>query len=293
MTFSAADGAILVAAEVLSARVPGLQLAPRSPQAERLGPHRGGRAGPGYEFWQHRPYAAGDAPSAIDWRRSARSDEALLVREREHETSASLAIWVDGSASMDWSADGRPKKSERAAVLALALADAFARGGEPVRIIDGPSGARVGRGAAPTLLTDLKASPNASPPPRPPARCAALLLISDVLYELDALAPLLREAASRGIGGCLLCLRDPAEETFARSGRWIVEDAEGGAEARLDAAENIAEPYAEAVRAHRSALDELCRRSGFHLVETHTDELAEAAFRKLVAALAKPPRGGA
>lgn len=293
MTLSAADGAILAAAENLSARTPGLTLAPRSPQDGRLGPHRSGRAGAGYEFWQHRPYAVGDAPASVDWRRSARSEDSLLVRERENETAASLAIWTDGSASMDWSAGGRPKKSQRAAVLSMALADAFARGGEPVQIVDGPSGARVGRGAAATLLVDSKTALSVMPPRRAPSRAAALLLVSDFLFALDALGPLLREAASRGVGGALCCVRDPAEETFSQGGRLIVEDAEGGAEARLDAAESIADAYAAAVRAHRAELDDLCRKTGFQLIEARTNDPAETAYRSLVAALAKPPRGGA
>ncbi|MCU0828436.1 MAG: DUF58 domain-containing protein, partial [Tabrizicola sp.] len=97
-----------------------------------LGEHGRRRAGLGDEFWQYRPAHQGDSARMIDWRRSARSD-AHFVREREWQAAQSVTIWVDPSKSMAFTGDkGRAAKSDRAKLLALALAVLLLRGGERV-----------------------------------------------------------------------------------------------------------------------------------------------------------------
>ena len=51
----------------------------------QLGIHGRRRPGPGEEFWEFRPFSAGESVSRIDWRRSARDDR-LYVREREWQS---------------------------------------------------------------------------------------------------------------------------------------------------------------------------------------------------------------
>ena len=51
-----------------------------------LGEHGRRRPGMGDDFWQYRPARAGDALRLIDWRRSARSDQAF-VQEREWQAA--------------------------------------------------------------------------------------------------------------------------------------------------------------------------------------------------------------
>jgi len=102
-----------------------------------FGAHGRRRAGAGDEFWQYRPAQAGDSANAVDWRRSARGD-VPFVREREWQALNSIGIWADGAQSMHFASDNAmPQKSDRAAVLALALALMLLRGGERVGLIGG------------------------------------------------------------------------------------------------------------------------------------------------------------
>ena len=125
--------ALRARAEELAAALP-----PLLAEAEHLastvmmGEHGRRRAGMGDEFWQYRPATPGDPARRIDWRRSARSD-AHFVREKEWQAAQSVLLWVDHSKSMLFTGSkNRPDKSERARLLALALAVLLNRGGERV-----------------------------------------------------------------------------------------------------------------------------------------------------------------
>ena len=61
------------------------------------------------DFAQHRPYAPGDEARAIDWKAYARLDR-YYVREYRSEDRISLIVLLDASASMTFSAGGRPSK---------------------------------------------------------------------------------------------------------------------------------------------------------------------------------------
>ncbi|WP_448697424.1 DUF58 domain-containing protein [Mucilaginibacter sp. AW1-3] len=76
--------------------------------------------GPGLEFSQYRSYQPGDDLRWLDWRMYARSDR-YYIRESEVETSISVRILVDASASMNHH-DGVLKKIDYARFMAASLA---------------------------------------------------------------------------------------------------------------------------------------------------------------------------
>ncbi len=76
--------------------------------------------GPGLEFSQYRSYQPGDDLRWLDWRMYARSDR-YYIRESETETSISVRILIDASASMNH-ADGTLKKIDYARFTAASLA---------------------------------------------------------------------------------------------------------------------------------------------------------------------------
>ncbi|QJD98291.1 DUF58 domain-containing protein [Mucilaginibacter robiniae] len=76
--------------------------------------------GPGLEFSQYRSYQPGDDLRWLDWRMYARSDR-YYIRESEVETSISVKLMIDASASMNHF-DGTLKKIEYAKFLAASLA---------------------------------------------------------------------------------------------------------------------------------------------------------------------------
>ena len=64
-----------------------------------LGVHGRRRSGMGETFWQFRRFRDGDAPNAIDWRKSARSHR-LYVRENESEAAGTVWLWFNRSKTM-------------------------------------------------------------------------------------------------------------------------------------------------------------------------------------------------
>ena len=82
-------------------------LPPLLAQAEMLaatvamGFHGRRRAGHGENFWQYRQAVPGDPRSAVDWRRSGKSDQ-QFIREMEWEAAQTVSIWVDDAQSMDY-----------------------------------------------------------------------------------------------------------------------------------------------------------------------------------------------
>ena len=58
----------------------------------------------GENFWQYRQAVPGDPRSAVDWRRSGKSDQ-QFIREMEWEAAQTVSIWVD-----DALVDGLPRR---------------------------------------------------------------------------------------------------------------------------------------------------------------------------------------
>ena len=130
---SASSGRSLAEAKSLAEHLPDLLVEARRVATSVLaGWHGRRRAGPGENFWQFRPFLAGEPPARIDWRRSARDDH-LYIREREWEAAHTVWIWADRSPSMAYvSTLALQSKMDRALVLSLAAADLLVRGGERV-----------------------------------------------------------------------------------------------------------------------------------------------------------------
>lgn len=76
--------------------------------------------GAGMEFSQYRSYQAGDDLRSLDWKMFARSDR-YYIRESELETSISVRLVIDASASMNHS-DGHQTKMDYARYAAASLA---------------------------------------------------------------------------------------------------------------------------------------------------------------------------
>ena len=85
----------------------------------QLGIHGRRRPGPGEEFWEFRPFIAGESAQRVDWRRSARDDK-LFVREREWESASAHWLWLDLSPSMHFASKiaVRPKRDRASFTLA-------------------------------------------------------------------------------------------------------------------------------------------------------------------------------
>ncbi len=98
-----------------------------------LGRHQSPHAGAGLEFSQYRSYEPGDDLRRIDWKTYARSDR-FFVRESEVETSISVRIILDSSASMSYR-EGQLSKLDYGRFLAACLGYLGYRQGDAVGLL--------------------------------------------------------------------------------------------------------------------------------------------------------------
>jgi uncharacterized protein (DUF58 family) len=272
-------------AEALASTLPPLLVAAERVAATVVqGVHGRRRTGSGDSFWQFRRYQPGDSAMSIDWRQSAKSDP-LFVRETEWAAAQSVWLWVDLSPSMHWrSRPDLPEKSERAALLGLALAALLVRGGERVGLLGEAEPPSAGRGVLPRLAAGLQGvAANDGPPDVPLPHHAHLILVSDFLFPVDALQRALRGWA--GIRGHLVHLLDPAEESLPFEGRTRFTGLEGEGEVLAPRAEALREDYVARLAAHRADLAGIAHAFGWSFAVHHTNDSPQAALFDLYSAL--------
>jgi len=270
-------------AEAWAARLPDLRRqALRVATAVALGLHGRRRAGQGDSFWQFRPYRAGDPVRGVDWRRSARSPDRPLVREREWQTAETFWLWLDTSPSMTYSGGrARPEKRERAAVLLLTMACLLIRSGERVGLLLpgrlqplNPSPMALERLTSMLAAGEpLSSEPSASLPPAGDLpRHATVLLFGDAWAGLDEWESRLRTLSAGGARGHLMQVLDPAEVRFPLAGRIRVQGLEGEGSLLLPRAEDLAKRYGERLAGHEQGLFAICRRRDWTFRRHVTDE---------------------
>ncbi|MAB00638.1 MAG: DUF58 domain-containing protein [Stappia sp.] len=237
------------------------------------------RAGAGENFWQFRPFIAGEPVKRIDWRRSAR-DNHLYVREREWEAAHTVWLWADLSPSMLFRSHlSDTVKRDRALVLLLALADLLAETGERVGL-PGLRRAVADRHAAERIAATLAhvSDPVSLPEGRDIRRFSDVVLIGDLLDPLDETLAWMQKVAGSGARGHLVMVLDPVEETFPFSGRTEFRDPETGFRLTSGKAETWRTAYRDRLEAHRAAIGEVARRAGWTFLVHHTDRPAAEAM---------------
>lgn len=272
-------------AQAASGYLPGLILS-----AERLaamvapGAHGLRRAGSGEDFWQYRPASSGDTARSIDWRKSARSD-AEFVRDREAQTAQAASLWVSNGLGMAYSGGAdRPRKSERAQLLTLALAMLLLRGGEKVALLGQP--ARAGRLQADRLAESLVHLPEPADDSDIPAAEALrphhrLVIMADFLTDSAWVEAFLARAAGLGVTGALLQVLDPDEESFPFSG--AVEFRSGSGAVRHDSrdAGGLRDAYLARLAERRDWLRLCAEGAGWHFGHHVTDQPPATALNWL------------
>lgn len=280
-------------AEALSARLPPLLVA-----AERVastvaqGVHGRRRVGLGETFWQFRRYQPGDAPQAIDWRQSGKT-QSVFVRENEWEAAQSVWLWPDRSASMDYrSSAGLPTKRERAELLVMATAVLLVRGGERVAMLNSGRRPDHGRHALERLATGLgdPRAPRYSdglPRPEPLPRHSQLVLIGDFLSPLEEVRSILTRLAGTGVRGHVLQVLDPAEELLPFDGRVEFAGMEGEDHLLVPRVEAIRDAYHQRLADQRAGLAALTRAAGWSFATHRTDRPPQTALLGLWGALSQ------
>lgn len=259
-------------------------LPPLLAEAERLaasvapGVHGRRQAGSGETFWQFRAAQPGDPHQAVDWRRSARSDQ-MFVREMEWEAAQTVWIWRDDALAMDFHSDRAARsKADRAALLSLALAVLLIRGGERVSLL-GTEAERPASGEAQLvrmgeeLTAHREGRPDYGAPPRADfARGGRAVFLSDFMGPRDDIFPALEHAAEAGVSGAYVQVIDRAEETFPFDGRLIFESMGRAVKFETDRARGLQGAYRDRLARRRRDLELTARRCGWRCHVHRTDE---------------------
>lgn len=276
-------------AEALGARLPPLLVA-----AERVantvaqGVHGRRRVGQGDSFWQYRPFVAGDSPSRIDWRQSARADR-VFIRETEWEAAQTVCLWRDGGPAMRWHSKGATiDKIDRAEQLLLALASLLLRGGERVRLIAPGARPIAGRAGLETLAGQLLSLSDETgiPPEVALPRHARAMLIGDMLAPLDQIQTAIGRLAGLPVTGHVLQVLDPAEVRLPYTGRVRFEGMGEQRHMLVPRVEGVRDEYAARLLAQQDGVAAICAAAGWGFSVHRTDQPPEAALLGLYTALA-------
>ena len=270
------------AAKALSAGQPALMVRARQLAATLVwGTHGRRRAGLGESFWQYRPAQTGDAASAVDWRRSGRSDDEF-IQEKEWQVAQSLQLWVDPSLSMTY-ASGSETKRDVAQVLALALADAALRAGESVGttglgVPAKPGNLQFDRMAAYLTAADDAKGEFAAPDPTGLRRGSQAVLLSDFMGDIAGVEAFLATAAKHSVEGALIMVLDPAELEFPFRGRSLFQSMGGALEYETQKAASLKDQYQAALAQRQDVLTRMATTAGWHMHVHVTDKSARDAL---------------
>lgn len=254
-----------------------------------LGDHGRRRSGLGDDFWQYRAVQAGDSYRMIDWRKSAKTD-AQYVRQKEWQIAQSVTMWIDNAASMDYASrkDLAPK-SDRARLLALAIAILMIRAGERVGLAGTSLPPKRGEGQiwrlSQALLEEGDHDDYGSPEARAMIPKSRALFISDFMGDFEGVEHALYKAADRGVRGVILQILDPAEEAFPFSGRAIFESMKAQIMHETRKANDLRDQYVARLQDRKAALRKLARVTGWQYECHLTDAPVQAALLWLYRAL--------
>jgi uncharacterized protein (DUF58 family) len=262
-------------AESLSSALPALLVeAHRIAATVIIGVHGRKRSGPGETFWQYRPYSFGDNVQQIDWHRSARSDR-VFIRENEWEAANTLWLWVSPSIGMTFQSHlATVAKSERAKLLALAVASLAVRANERVSLLGSNLVPAHSRPALLRLAQTLITAPVSDTLPhaiRLP-KFSTVLMFGDFLEPPERIARALGSIAANGVAGHVVQVCDPAEETLPYEGRVQFEEMAGPLTYMAGKTESLRQAYQEKFAVQRERVRDIARSIGWSFAVHRTDE---------------------
>ncbi|MEX0716620.1 MAG: DUF58 domain-containing protein [Planctomycetaceae bacterium] len=294
-------------------RIRSLELRARAiVEGSRSGTNRSPWHGFSVEFTEYRPYSPGDDLRYLDWRLFARSDR-YCVKRFEDETNLRCHILLDASRSMDYGSLPYTKM-DYARTLAATLGYFLHLQGDAVGLarfaaeIEELIPARHRPGHLRRLLVALEKRPAGTETDlaRPLetlaerlTRRGLVVLISDLLAPIDALAPHLSRLRFRGHEVLVFHILDPAEARFefdavrdparsdpiqrvqANAAPSIFRDIESGRELHVDPAA-VRESYLRRLAEHEEAIRAACARLGVEYRRFVTDEPLEIALTEFL-----------
>ncbi|MBD2720669.1 DUF58 domain-containing protein [Hymenobacter armeniacus] len=258
------------------------------------GAHASRRHGAGMEFSQYRPYQPGDDLRRLDWRLAARSDRYYL-RESEVDTSLTVHLLLDASASMNHRDDNGLTKLDYARLLLAALAYLATQQGDAVGLtVLSPAGLRhlpprADARQLPRLYHALETAtaaghfPDAATlAPLTARRQRALTVcVSDLYEETGEIQALLTRL--RAVSGDVLLLHAAAhnELSFSYKGPITFRDLESNQTIQLDADQQRA-AYLQQLQHWLRETAQTARRQGFDYHLLNTSQPLDGAMREFL-----------
>lgn len=239
------------------------------------GVHGRRRAGSGEAFWQFRPFQAGDTARQIDWRQTAKRDDAF-IRQQEWEAAQMAFLWRDASRSMELHG-----KKECAEILLLALGIVMLEGGEQVSLLGTPLAPQSGPASALRLYESLNEQRGLDEGARPVPARAHVVLIGDFYADPAPLTAFCGQLAARGIKGLLVQVTAPVERDLDLRGHVLFKDAESDAVLPAPRAEELRAEYKSRFIAHTAALGDMARRIGWRFAAVGTETAPAPALAQL------------
>lgn len=263
---------LAVKAQAKAARMPDLLLeARRIANTLVSGWHGRRKPGTGDNFWQFRPYVQGETVANIDWRRSARDDHIYL---RDREWAAAQTVWIapDQSPSMHYqSRFSNIAKDSYALLLALTLAELFARSGERIAVPDLLRPMQTQNAAEEMALAfeNLK-TPYQLTGLHQVSHHSHIIILSDFLDDPDEICKKFDVLADAHVNAHYIEICDPAEERFPYRGRVDFIDPETRQHYLAGRAEEFHDAYFHLYSARRQSLAEHAKNLGasYHVAPT-------------------------
>ncbi|AGF74769.1 hypothetical protein BAnh1_08950 [Bartonella australis AUST/NH1] len=250
------------------------------------GRHGQRKHGNGENFWQFRPYTGEESAARIDWRRSARGENAYL-RERECEITQTVWIWPDQSASMHYcSRFSKISKGNHAVIISLVLATLFARDGERIAVpnLMAPTITSNATERMALALTNYQIN-NSFPDFSAITRFSQVIVISDFLDHPEKIIQNLKILAIKQVSAHLIEVADPAEEHFPYTGRVEFFDPETEEKFISGKAENLRGHYCKLYQARREELINFCSHQGWTYQVSKTDRPLTETILQLISSL--------
>lgn len=258
------------------------------------GRHRSPNRGGSLEFAEHRPYVRGDDLRRVDWKVYGRTDR-FFIRQSDAETNLRATLAIDASASMGYSAGGRPTKWAYGRAVAAALAHLLLaqHDGVGLAVFDAelkaflpPRATQAQRSRILETLEELE--PAGETGPAEPFRQLAerlphrglLVLISDLLGPPEVFLPGLRYFRQRKHEVVVFHVLDPVERTLSGLGETgALADIETGRVVRGTPAA-FAKGYRDELAALEATYRAQAHDRGFDFVSLTTEEPLGAALAR-------------
>jgi uncharacterized protein (DUF58 family) len=248
------------------------------------------------EFLEYRPYQTGESIKAIDWRKFARTDKAV-VKLYEDETNLRAQLLFDKSASMRFvSAASAFSKLEYAKTIAASIAWILIRQRDAVGLsaFDAdvsvnlpPRSTNVQLKTILSVLDSLEASSETRVGSAIDAVASRLskrglcILFSDLFDDTERIIHGLRHLRFKQQDVIVLWILDPLELSFTGGPPLRMRDLETGQDLLIDG-ETAARFFNDGFKSHKETIERACKELSVDLAIISTDEPFEKALFKIL-----------